>query len=58
MEIFLNLLSMPSFWLLVAGVIGLIIVIKVIRSVIGAVIGLIFTLIGAIRIYLFISDKF
>ncbi len=58
MELFPNLLSLPSFWLLVAEVIGLIIVLKVIRSVIGAVIGLIFTLIGAIRIYFFISDKF
>ncbi|WP_335690030.1 hypothetical protein [Cytobacillus firmus] len=58
MELFSNLLSLPSFWLLVTGLIGLIIVLKVIRSVIGAVVGLIFTLIGAIRIYSFISDKF
>lgn len=58
MELLVSLLQLPALWLLVIGVIALIVVMKVIRTVIGAIAGLTFTIIGLIRIYGFLSDKF
>lgn len=58
MDLLTSLLQLPSLWMLVIGVIALIVVVKVIRSVVGAITGLLFTVIGFIRIYSFLSDKF
>ncbi|WP_158587602.1 hypothetical protein [Neobacillus notoginsengisoli] len=57
MELLTNLLQLPSLWLIVIGVIALIFVIKVIRSVIGAVVSLAFTVLGFYRVFLFLQDK-
>ncbi|MEK3992788.1 hypothetical protein [Robertmurraya sp. FSL R5-0851] len=58
MDLLTSLLQLPSLWMLVLGVIALIVVVKVIRSVVGAITGLVFAVIGLIRIYSFLSDKF
>jgi hypothetical protein len=58
MELINSLMQSPSTSLLVFGVLALIIVIKVVRSLIGKVMSMVFTGIALIRIYLFLSDKF
>lgn len=58
MDLLLNLLQLPSVWLLVIGLIALIFVIKVIRSVVGAVVGLAFTVLSFYRVYLFLQNYF
>ncbi|MGS2778355.1 hypothetical protein ACVBAX_13395 [Robertmurraya sp. GLU-23] len=58
MDLLTSILQLPSLWMLVIGVIALIVVVKVIRSVVGAITGLVFTVIGLIRIFSFLSDKF
>jgi hypothetical protein len=58
MDLINSLMQSPSTILLVLGVIALIIVIKVVRSLIAKVTGMFFTGIALIRIYHFLSDKF
>lgn len=55
MDFLLNLLQLPSVWLLLIGIIALIVVIKVIRSVVGAVVGLVLTGLSLYRVYLFLQ---
>lgn len=58
MNVLTELLQLPSMWLLVIGVIAVLFVIKLIRSMIAKVMSIVFTAIMLIRVYSFLSDKF
>jgi len=58
MNFLTELLQLPSMWLLVIGIIAVVFVIKLIRSVVAKIMSLVFTAIMLLRVYTFLSDKF
>lgn len=56
MDFLLNLLQLPSVWLLVIGLIILYVIIKVIRSIVEIVLSLVFTAFSLYRVYLFLQN--